>query len=255
VLREVGIPIDLAVGCSGGALYVAAVALGWDATRCEDATRKLWNREITARRDHRAAFAALFPKLLGFSPSWGLVDDRIAVRRVQQVFGELTFADAGIPLRIVATDFLTGDKVLLSEGRLADAMRASFGIPFVFRPWKVGDRLLCDGFLSDPLPVDVAIRERARLILAMGFAAPVQRHVTSPVRFAFQVTTVMSNNLLRANFAFHNLANHGELVTILPTFEEEVGPFETEKLSAIIAAGDRAMRAAMPAVESALAAP
>ena len=163
----------------------------------------------------------------GQVPPWGPVRYRPKIRRCAS--------------RIVATDFRTGEKVVLSEGPLADAIRGSIAIPFVLRPWSAGGRLLTDGFLSDPLPVDVAIRENARVILALGFEAPLQRRVSSPLRFAFQVTTVMSNNLLRANFAFHNLAHHGEVISVIPRFPDGLRAFDTSRLREIVDLGEAAM--------------
>ena len=159
-----------------------------------------------------------------------MLDDTLIMKRFRQAYGDRAFADARIPLYIVATDFRSGEKVVLSEGRLVDAIRASIAIPFIFEPWPVGDRLLIDGFMSDPLPVDVAIKEGAHVIIAVGFESPYQARMNSAARFAFQVTTIMSNNLLNANYAFHNLAHHTEIIPIIPEFNQRIKAFDTSKL-------------------------
>lgn len=105
----------------------------------------------------------------------------------------------------------------LSEGRVRDAVRASIAIPYIWKPWQIGGRWLLDGCVSDPLPVDVAIRESADGILAMGFESPYPKAIRSATRYAFQVNSVYTNNLLRANYAFHNLAHHAEIIPVLPT--------------------------------------
>jgi predicted acylesterase/phospholipase RssA len=84
---------------------------------------------------------------------------------------------------------------------------------------RTGGRWLLDGCLSAPLPVDVAIKEGADLILAMGFESPYPRRIKSATRYAFQLNSIYTNNLLRANFAFHNLAHHTEILPILPEFD------------------------------------
>jgi NTE family protein len=252
VLEDAGIGVDLLVGCSGGGMYAAMLALGLDAAACEERTRHLWTSEVTSRRDRKAMLRALMPKLFGFSSSWGMIDDSLITDRFRRLYGDRTFADVTTPLHIVAADFENGEKVVLSEGRIADAVRASIAIPFVFKPWKVGDRLLIDGSLADPMPVDVAIRESASVILAVGFDNPYQRRVNSPVRFAFQVTTVFTNNLLRANFAFHNLAASSELILLLPEFEGRVNAFDTARLPHIIERGARAMTEQLPYVKQIL---
>jgi len=254
VLEESGIGVDLLVGCSGGSMFAALIALGHDAATSEALVRQLWTAEVTRRPDRKAMLRALLPKLFRFSASWGMIDDTLITDRFRKVYGERTFADAKIPFHVVAADFENGEKVVLSEGRLADAIRASIAIPFVFRPWRVGERLLIDGSLADPMPVDVAIRENANVILAIGFDNPYQRRINSPVRFAFQVTTVMTNNLLRANYAFHNLAHHAEIILILPEFDGRVNAFDTARLPHIIERGAKAMEEQLPYVKQVLAA-
>jgi NTE family protein len=247
--------VALVIGCSGGSLYAALIALGTSAEESRELTLTTWTRELTKHRDRKAMLRALFPRFFGFDAGFGMVDDALIVDRLRRVYGERTFADATVPLHIVATDFMNGDKVVLTEGKLADAIRASIAIPFVFRPWRVGERLLIDGSMADPLPVDVAIRENARIILALGFDNPYQRRLNSPVRFAFQVTTVMTNNLLRSNYSFHNLAHHSEIIPIIPEFEGRVNAFDTGRLPHIIERGERAMEAQMPYLERLFALP
>ncbi len=246
VLERAGIVPDFVVGCSAGSLYASLIALGHDVESGLEITARLWTRDLTSKRDRAALLRALFPRWLGFDEGFGLVDDRRIGTRLRETFGDRTFSDARIPLRIVATDFRTGEKVVLREGPLADAIRGSIAIPFVLPPWPSGGRLLTDGFLSDPLPVDVAIRESARVIVALGFEAPLQRRVSSPLRLAFQVTTVMSNNLLRANFAFHNLAHHGEVIPVLPQFPADLRAFDTSRLGEVVRLGEAAMEEDLP---------
>ena len=66
------------------------------------------------------------------------------------------------------------------------------------------------------------------------------------MRFAFQLSSIMSNNLYKANFAFHNLAHHGEIIPIVPEFTQKVGLFDTDKIPYVITEGERAIEAQMP---------
>lgn len=250
-----GFEVDVVVGCSGGAIFAAATALGWSTERCTEVTMNLWTRETTSTPRRRAWLEAAFPRLFGFGPEFGLRDDRLLRKRVFDAFGTQTFADTRLPLYITATDFLSGEQVTLDEGRLTDAIRASLAIPFVFAPWRVGDRLLMDGFLSDPLPVNVAMREGADVILALGFESPMMRRITSPGRVALQLTGVMSNNLLRSRFAFHNLSHHSEVVPIIPEFAERVSIFDTDKIPYVIEEGRRAAEVHLPHLRSLLTTP
>ena len=254
VLRREGIAVDLLVGCSGGAVFAAGLALGYDPDEVAALAARFFTREATSRRDRGALWRAAFPRLLKFSERWGLRDERPLMAALRGAFGERTFADARCRLLCTATDFHTGEQVVLDEGPLVDAVRASIAIPFAFAPWRVGGRTLVDGFLSDPLPVGVAVREGADVIVAMGFESPYQSNVRSAGRFAFQVSSIMTNNLLRAAFAFHGSAHHGEVIPILPRFERRVGLFDTKQIPYVIEAGERATEEQLPYLRRLLAA-
>ena len=70
--------------------------------------------------------------------------------------GTANFLDLPIPFAAVATDLETGEMVVLKQGSLAGAMRASMAIPGVFDPWTYEGRLLVDGGLVANLPVSAA---------------------------------------------------------------------------------------------------
>ena len=69
---------------------------------------------------------------------------------------ETNFYRLPIPYAAVATDINTGEKIVLREGSLASAMRASMSIPALFEPWTIDGRLLVDGGVTSNLPVYTA---------------------------------------------------------------------------------------------------
>jgi NTE family protein len=246
VLQRNAIPVDMLVGCSAGAIYAACIASGRSTTEAAAMSQRMWTHEVTAERDRASLFRALFPRLLGFGEEFGLRSDRRMLARLAEAFGDARIEDMRIPLHITATDFATGHIAVFSKGRAADAIRASVAIPFLFRPWRIDGRLYVDGFMSDPLPVGVAIREGAGIIVAMGFESPYQEHIDSPGRFAFQVSSIVSNNLLKSQYSFHGLAHHAEIIPILPEFSQRIRLFDTDKIPLIIAEGERAAEAQLP---------
>ncbi|HSD72604.1 MAG TPA: patatin-like phospholipase family protein [Thermoanaerobaculia bacterium] len=254
VLDREGIAIDLVVGCSGGSLYAALIALGHSAAAAEEMTRRLWTRELTKKRNYRSFLSAVLPQMFGFSEQFGLVDDALIVERLRAAFGNSVFENARMPLFLTATDFHTGEQAVFSQGSIVDAIRASIAIPYVFRPWKIGDHLYVDGFLSDPMPVGVAIKHGANIIVTMGFESAYQPRATSVLRFAFQLSSIMSNNLLRANYAFHNLAHHTEILPIIPQFRDRIHLFDTDKIPYVIEEGERATEQQLPYLRRLLAA-
>ena len=135
----------------------------------------------------------------------------------------------------------------------ACAIRASIAIPYVFRPWSVNGRMLVDGFMSDPMPVGVAIKQGANIIVTMGFESPLQPKINSPIRFAFQLSSITSNNLLKSNFAFYNLAHHAEILPIIPEFKDRIHLFDTDKIPYVIEEGERAAERQIPYLRRLLA--
>jgi NTE family protein len=246
VLARENIEIDLVVGCSAGAIYGGVIAAGTDPTAAAAIAKRLWTREITSPRNRRALLSVLMPRWFGFSAEFGLRSDHLIMDRLREVFGQSTFGDMKIPLFVTATDFHTGELVVLSSGSVVDAIRASIAVPFVFKPHRADGRLCVDGLLSDPLPVGVAIREGGGVILALGFESPYQEQVSSATRFAFQLSSLMTNNLRKSLFAFHAMAHHDEVISIVPQFRERVRMFDTGKIDYIIEEGERATLEQVP---------
>ncbi|MDM0033666.1 patatin-like phospholipase family protein [Variovorax sp. J22P271] len=247
VLKREGFELDMVVGCSAGAMYAAVMAAGHDAEVAAGMTRRLWTKEVASKRNTRGLLQTLAPRWMGFDKgTYGLRDDRLIMQRLQTAFGDSRIEDLPTPLHITATDLANGEQVVLSSGRVVDALRASIALPFAFSPWTIGGKLLIDGFLSDPMPIGVAIRQGANVIVAAGFESPYQTSIHSAGRFAFQLSAIMSNNLFKSNYAFHSLAHHSEIIPIIPRFEQRVRLFDTDKIPYIIEAGERAAEEQLP---------
>jgi NTE family protein len=249
VLEREGYPIDMLVGCSGGGLFAATMALGLEPQECIQATQELWDRDITRKRHLPSLLRALLPRIFNFDSSFAMIDDTALRQRLKTVFGDLTFADTRIPLHIVATEFYSGEETILTHGRLWDALRASVAIPYIWSSWQVDGKTLIDGSVSNPMPVDVAIKEGADIILAMGFESPTPSRVKSISRYAFHLNSIMTNNLFQANYAFQNLAHHAEIIPIIPEFDQPVRLFDTHKFPYVIQRGEQAMQAQLPYLE------
>lgn len=252
-LLNEGIEIEMIVGCSGGAIYAALIALGHTPQESQEMSMRLWTREVTARHNSRALWQIFMPKLFGFDENFGTVDDTLVMERFRAAYRDKKIEDAKIPLYLTATDFEHGEQVVLTRGSLVDAIRGSIAIPYIFKAHRMDGKLLVDGYLSDPLPIGVAIKEGANVILAMGFESPFQGKLDSLMRYTFQVSSIMSNNLLKSNYAFHSMAHHGEVLPILPQFNQRIGLFDTDKIPYIIEEGERAANEQMPYLKKLLA--
>ncbi|QBG47093.1 hypothetical protein EGM51_06680 [Verrucomicrobia bacterium S94] len=85
--------------------------------------------------------------------------------------GIIDFDDLNIPYRAVATDLRKGESVVLENGDLALAMRASMAVPGVFTPVRIGDRIFVDGGIFNNMPVDVVKSMGADIIIAVDVGA------------------------------------------------------------------------------------
>src|SRR5690606_7936503 len=105
-------------------------------------------------------------------------------------------------LTIVATDLLSGEKVLFREGLIADAIRASISIPGIFVPVKMNDRLLVDGSVVDRVPVSVVKQMGADMIIAVDISTLKKNvQVNSIIDVMLQSIDIMQYEMVR----FHEL--------------------------------------------------
>ena len=249
VLEKEGIQFDMIVGCSGGSIYASAMAIGFSLQECIDNTKRLWNKSVTEQRNWRALASVVLPGIIKFNNRFSMMSDGPILNGLNAVFGEKTFEDAKTSLYVMATDLETGESLALHEGKLVDALRASIAIPYIWSAWPYDGRMLIDGAASNPLPVDVAIREGADVILALGFQSPLPSRIKSVSRYAFYINSLMTNNLLNSNFAFHNAVHHAEIISIFPEFERSIRLFDTHEIPYVIEQGEEAMRAQLDYVK------
>ena len=130
VLEDAGLRPAAVAGCSAGALFGALIAAGHASQQAIGMATRLWSREITSRRRHRALLQVALPRLAGFGDDFALRDDSLILQRLQQAFGDARIEDLALPLRIHATDAVSGAAVVLQQGNLVQALRASIALPF-----------------------------------------------------------------------------------------------------------------------------
>lgn len=249
VLQREGLCPDLIVGCSAGAMFGALIAAGHSADEAVRVATRLWSADVTRKRRWRAVPQMLWPQLTRFDADFALRDDSPVMQRLEQAFGDVQIEDLRIAMRVTTTDAASGERVVLHQGALVQALRASIALPFMFAPVQIEGRRLIDGFVSDPLPVSAA--GDAQAVLALGFESPMPRRIDGPTRLLAQVTSALTNNLMQAR-----LAHAGEgglrLLSIVPRLELRVGLFDTQAMPYLVDAGRRATQAQLPAIRALL---
>jgi NTE family protein len=110
-----------------------------------------------------------------------------------------TFEELRVPLSIVATDYWTGDVLVLDTGALIPAMKASMAVPGLFPPVAEGDRLLIDGGTSNPLPFDVS-RRHADHVIAVDVTGSRSKEAGAPtwVDLLFKTFEIMQQSIIAA---------------------------------------------------------
>ena len=246
-LSDAGINIERIVGCSTGAVFASLIALGYPLAKSKAITARLWSRQLAKPRKWHALTGWLAFRPFSFvSADFGVRDDRNLSMSLTQVFGDKFIEDTALPLALTATDFTTGEQVVKVAGSLTENILASLSLPPAYPPKRIDGRFLADGALTDPLPVSVAIKHGARIIVAVGFESPYQKQITGNKRIAGQLSAIHSNNLLRAKLAFNSLAHHAEMIVIMPEFRHRAGLYDTDRLAYIINEGEQAALEQLP---------
>ncbi len=240
VLQRESIPIDMVVACSGGAFCGTwAADGGGDADAAASYFEKA-SHGMFGRLSYRGLLGLLLPKLFRFDELLGILHDAALNRGIRDFVGDRCFEDLKLPLHVVATDFDTGEKQVFSSGRLFDAIRATVAIPLVFPPWPIGGRQMVDGAACDPLPIDIAVREGADIIIAMGFEESLQSGSRSGMDLFLRLKTIVVNHLYRSQYAFYSLSHHAEVVPIIPEIPFPVGLGDAHLIPELVDLGAQA---------------
>ena len=217
-LEELRVPVDCVAGTSMGALVAGAWLAGvspaqmrakiaetdWDNIFNDSASREY----LTLRR--RVIDERFVP-----SSEFGVTADGLKYRegavageKVKLFFGDLVRADLGernienlpLPLTLIATDIVSGDRVAMRSGNLTTAMRASMSVPGALAPIVRDGRKLVDGGLVDNVPVQ-EVRDRcgAQVVIAVNVGSPLLKE--EQVSGVVSVVGQMVNLLTEQNVA------------------------------------------------------
>lgn len=157
------LPLDLIVGTSIGALIGGIYAAGMTALEMEEIALSIDTRRLVSLADLRLPRTAFF-------------NGRRVESFVRELVGGKTFADTVVPFACVAVDLVGRREVVLQEGDLAAAIRASISTPVIFAPVRREGLSLVDGAVLNPVPVDVARNMGANLVVAVTTFGDGQSH-------------------------------------------------------------------------------
>jgi NTE family protein len=168
-LFEAGVdPPTSVVGTSVGALNGSAIA-AYPSLAGTMMLREVWmsRQAIDVFRAHPLGMilSGLKRDQLSAFPQQNI---RRLVERAQSLTGITTFEQLRIPLAVVATDLNAGKPAVFRSGALTPALLASTAIPGLFPTVRIGDREHFDGGVVDNTPLNIAVDDGAKEILAIS---------------------------------------------------------------------------------------
>jgi NTE family protein len=256
VLEELRIPVDCVVGTSMGSVVGGAYATGATIAEMEELLAGIGladilsddpprqEKPIRRKADEQRNYAApeIGVKDGDFRLQSGIVSGiglETFLRSAVNVKGFVNFDRLPIPYRAVATDLANGEMVVLHEGEVAKAMRASLAIPGVIAPANEGGRLLVDGMVVRNLPVDVGRRLCGDVVIAVNVGTPLMKR--EELTSLFAVAQQMLSILTEQNVA-KSLSELTDKDVLINVDLEGFTVSDFDRMPAIAAAGEKSAR-------------
>lgn len=241
VLEEEGIEVDTVSGTSIGSIVGACVAAGL-LDELESIARDITLREMLALGEFGIG-------------SGGLIGAGKIEKRLRDHFGLLLIEQMPKPFAAIAADIYTGARIVLDEGDVVTAVRASSAVPGVLPPVKTDRLLLADGGMVDPVPVQAARDLGADLVIAvdlqgdyqgrarrMGFDPALQRNHIAAIRMARAGWSLALQALSRARLEIDRPE-----ITITPRIGH-IDMADFTRADELIALGRQAAEEALPLI-------
>ncbi|MCD6464267.1 patatin-like phospholipase family protein [Candidatus Woesearchaeota archaeon] len=155
VLEDYGLKPSLIVGTSIGSIIGGLYALNPDAR-----AMALKAGSFVKNKDYLKLLS------MGFKQQ-ALLSSAKVKNVLKALFGDKTFRDCEIPFKAIATNLQTGREKVLDKGLLSIATLASSSVPGLLPPTIINEELLVDGALVNPLPIDIAVKQGFKNVIAV----------------------------------------------------------------------------------------
>ena len=258
-LEEMRIPFDYITGTSMGSIVGGFLATGMDSDELNQVVRDAdWDdlfKDKTSREDlpfRRKAddnLGLYGPKLgIGKNSSLlpkGVVSGQKVIFMFESVISQRIntpdFDQLPIPFRAIATDIVSGDMVVIADGELSMAMRASMAVPAVFDPVRRGDALLVDGGLVRNLPVDIARDMGADVVIAVDVGTKLagKDEMNNALAIVYQMSGLLT--VKNTEIQIKTLGENDVLIT--PAIGDKISSADFKKLDEAIPLGYAAAEA------------
>ncbi|OGC05644.1 hypothetical protein A2V82_00115 [candidate division KSB1 bacterium RBG_16_48_16] len=249
-LVENDIPIDYIVGSSIGAVIGGLLACGYSPEQIWDISKNIeWDEilndspkresQFLGEKQKRARYLFQF-RLKGLKPH--IPDALTPGQRLSEILTQVflnapyhsqDFSKLKIPLKIIATDLLRGNHVVIQHGDIAEAVRASIAIPLLLSPVERDSMVLVDGGLLDNIPVIETIHSGVDIVIAVNTTSLLRNkdEMDAPWKIADQVTTLMQKQ--------HN-EEQLELADVVINFDDlDLESSSSQYIDSLYAEGER----------------
>lgn len=222
-----GIPIDVIVGCSIGSIVGAIYADCPHSKRLKTVLEPLKKWDLID---------------LGLTHCrYGLVRGGAMDRFLYRNLCAKYFEQLQIPFYAVSTDLMAGELVAINNGPIIPAVRASASVPFIFKPVVLHERILVDGGVVDPIPVCVAKKIGAQVIIAVDLSTLLPKSGPNHL-FGIAARSAEIKLLVQSESC-----TEGADVVIRPALGS-LGMFDDTQNELAYKAGRKAAREAMPKI-------
>jgi len=264
VLEQEKIPVDLVVGTSIGALFGGAYASGTNPDALAEkldaclsspefqsstikAIAAAYTREEVGLKQKIQRFLKnrFFAVQALFKP--GLLSDKDFQPIIHYLIPDIKIEETKIPFRAVATDLISGERIVFSQGSLREAITASCAVPGALEPFRDGEKLLADGGIICLVPCSVARNEGADVVIAVA----VGRDIYSEDEFRTAIGVY-----IRASEIMSHALKEYELIHADIVIRPKVGDLHWSEFSqarSLIEEGERAAREHLDAIRRAIA--
>lgn len=209
ILRKRGYQIKAISGASIGALIGGVYAM----RKLSQLTDWLYSL------DRLTVFRLVDFTLMG---EGGFIKGEKVLDEIQKIVGDCNIEDLPIPFTAVAADVHTGQEVWINQGSLFEAIRASIAIPSILPPKKIGDYVLIDGGVVNPVPIEPVKHEKNDLIIAVNLNGhrqqdpiiirneSVEKHILNKQKW---IHALPKMNAFRSKLSYLQVANRtGEIM-------------------------------------------
>lgn len=233
VLIENDIPIDYVAGSSAGAIVGAYYSLYKEVNSLERLSTSMTKRQMLA--------------LFGFnSLRLSLISDEKFRNFLLEVLDRKKFSDLKVPLAVTAVDLETSEEVIFQKGDLIDAVMASISVPGIFPVKRVNNRVLVDGGILNPVPINVVKDMGAEVVIGIDLSYPDKVKLSSfnPIAVLWRTIDIFMKQSM-------DLRNRDMLNTVVikPKFTGGVSSFNIFNAKEYIKIGEEAARKKLPEIK------